>query len=595
MIEKKLDRYNFSTVVGHYHSHKPKGKSKSDKKHGILSALSLLAFLFFLNILQNCIREQNQEPTSVMMLSQGKTPMTTEEYKTVAKRFGRSVDFAEEKEEQITNKPEAEKGNTRKSRTLLQVMTNRQEKFIKQLKNTTNWTNELTQVSEKDLEEQKLKTLNFPLYWKNNRLASTTGYWVREKSNKTGENNKFGMETRTSFPATVKRIKKREKITTTDPTAESKTHDVEVVTPNTPNINGQYKSSQEEIQNGKYAEPKQNEQKPQQKPWLFNKSADGGLKRMDSVTVAMVTPQALTATLQDDTATTPRIRRSDYGGGSRIESYNEIDKSNHLEEDVPTPSIGVGLNLNTYQTYPIHRYSNHRPVPARENQTTGIDVYTQGLMADLTTSYSDLTRMTTETTPTYSQPVPSYPKQPYYGKVIYRNKPLVYKFQKRNEFPNRKRPFRKNGSYNNHHDHHDHHLEAYYPIVVAARDPDDDSGLDLINMAWNMVTSLAKPLSKLVPSFGKDSQDESQCYDLMVCEAQRASKFMGPTAETVAATVGTVLTWAVTEETRPLIVEAIKSGKENTCQQQIKDCEDRSGGKSTMTLIAQLFELKQKA
>lgn len=53
-----------------------------------------------------------------------------------------------------------------------------------------------------------------------------------------------------------------------------------------------------------------------------------------------------------------------------------------------------------------------------------------------------------------------------------------------------------------------------------------------------------------------------------------------------------LLTLTSTEDTRQIIMDAIDSGRENTCQDQIKNCENTSGGKSALTVIAQILEVK---
>ncbi|GJQ64992.1 hypothetical protein Trydic_g7154 [Trypoxylus dichotomus] len=58
------DYYSFSHTASH-------SKTSSGKKSIALTALTLLAFMFFLNILQNCLQDQmsTSQPTQVMVLS----------------------------------------------------------------------------------------------------------------------------------------------------------------------------------------------------------------------------------------------------------------------------------------------------------------------------------------------------------------------------------------------------------------------------------------------------------------------------------------------------------------------------------------------
>ncbi|EFA02649.1 hypothetical protein TcasGA2_TC008370 [Tribolium castaneum] len=68
-----IDRTHYSSSGGSSHSHGSKGGGK----HSIaLTALTLLAFLFFLNILQNCLQEHMDEMNPQVVVMQAKIQET---------------------------------------------------------------------------------------------------------------------------------------------------------------------------------------------------------------------------------------------------------------------------------------------------------------------------------------------------------------------------------------------------------------------------------------------------------------------------------------------------------------------------------------
>ncbi|KAL0266906.1 UNVERIFIED_CONTAM: hypothetical protein PYX00_009326 [Menopon gallinae] len=505
-------------------SKKSKGKYKSDKKHAAMSALTLLAFLFFLNILQNCLREQTQpvapEVTMMMMVP--------------AKQVKDGAINDNDRDRHDSEVPWD--GQIRRTRSLLEFQEDQQEpttrpnrhtKFIQDYKQVNhNWANGLSQLSEKELESQRIKTDNLHSYLRRRYRVSTEGRRV----------------TVTPIPLESKlRVVQEPRPPIASPSKKFESDWVPKVAPVYRHIN-RTAVNQDRLKKGLSKDQPEN-------------------------------PET-------------RNRRSDLT--SAAEQKEEGAKG---EVQVVTPA--VGLDLNTYKTYPVYNYYNHRQQastyqPNRTETTTAAPAETTP-----TTEANRVASVPPSTTERYPAAIVKNPYQRYPMKNRFRFANHNRYYQPRYPIETRYKysPYRKTTNYyESSPGYHVH--EEYYPVSVVRNPQDEEVGFDLIKFVWTMLSGFAKPLTKMVPSFAKVGNDEPQCYDLLVCEAHRVSRFMGPTAEALASTFSTLLTWYTAEENRQVLIDAVSSGRENTCQQQIQDCDERSGGKSAMTVLAQVLEMK---
>lgn len=645
---------------------KAKSKSKSsEKKHAAMSALTLLAFLFFLNILQNCLKEQENNNATVMMVMpatgasqakiQGEEPM--ELIKKIDKVKRGAEFFNPDENVQMNDFEETNWGeNIRKSRTLLQthdeddssernskVNRNRQTKFIQDYRDVDgNWASELSQLSKKELENQKIKTDSFNLFWKDNKLISSN------------ENQKLKLETLPKITINklikspilsdikevpkIRKYKNKEKATTESngiksvefetEKARTKIADFQDFVINVPNeptteetTEPQVETTTKQIEMENVSDhirnyivrnqdqPKRTShnfyKKERPKKYKTPKESDDSVKLEDypanvNLRSDPIGPVGTPSIFQEQNGiiNTPRSRRSDF--------LSTTSETNNNSNEVQSATPVQGLDLNTYKTYPVYanptQYYNHRygSQVLRENKTVEIvtpETTGKPEITELKQDPSEIIQITTEA-PYY--PVPTtkaYSKYPYYDKMKNRNRypnhQKYYPAKSRypSEYKYHYNPYRKQALYDP-----GYYLrDEYYPMSVVGKYPgpnEEEVGFNLIKFVWTMLTAFARPLARLVPSFGKVTNAEPQCYDLLVCEAHRVSKFVGPTAEALASTFSTVLTWVTTEEYKQSVMEAVSSGKENSCQQQIQDCDERSGGKSAMTMIAQIMEMK---
>lgn len=134
-----------------------------------MSALTLIAFLFFLNILQNCLHdhtEEEEEPVAAIMMVQpnqilqGRDPSDAEEHQMMEK-----VDTLEVKSRKLLSIDESEPHNHE-----------RESKFIHNFNiGKRDWTNELTQVTDEDLVGQKQKVDQLRQLWNKNNVNHASG------------------------------------------------------------------------------------------------------------------------------------------------------------------------------------------------------------------------------------------------------------------------------------------------------------------------------------------------------------------------------------------------------------------------------------
>lgn len=588
-----------------------------------MSALTLLAFLFFLNILQNCLREQTEKDTTVMMMmqpaiaSQAKDP-GEEQVELIKNQFRKrrdaNVDNFGKMDE---NAFWAEEITTRHSRTLLQTQDeddsdresykatsqgNRQTKFIHNYKDidSNNWVNKLSQLSNKELENQRIKTESFNLFWKDNKLVSAK------------ENQKLKLETLPKIKINklikspilsdvkdipkIRKVKNKDKTTTegseiksvefeteraktkiadfqdfvinvpdeeklkSKPTEENvvQTHEATSIKPeeieNTSHIRNYIVKSTENI--NLIDEKINKKEKP--KKYKNSKGTDRNFDKVqfnrpeefvETTNIELVGQVGTPSVFQEHSTVinTPRSRRSDFVSTTTSSETNENKNSNQVQTQTPA----LGLDLNTYQTYPVyanptqmyynHRYGSH---VLRENKTVEIVTPETTGKPEIVEVKRDPSEITITTEAPVYYPVyttKAHVKYPHYDKMKNRNRypnhqkyyptksryPVEYKYQYN---PYRKQALHDPGYYLR---------DEYYPMSVVGKYPgtnEEEVGFNLIKFVWTMLTAFARPLARLVPTFGKVGPAEPQCYDLLVCEAHRVSKFVGPTAEALAST-----------------------------------------------------------
>lgn len=470
--------------------------------------------------MQNSIQTSVQNSNAVMMFGSSATQQSKDEPepKTEKHKVKRSLNFGGDTQQKET---ENEKNTGRQTRTLLEVVqkeTNRKKKFIENVSNLENWKNELTQISDEDIEDQKLKTFNLTLYWQNHKLNKEEP----ETTNQLQESNE--KENVTSTPPKVKptklrRLKKREKAS---------------MTPK-PILN---------------IYPKNDVLSPTMEKLLWNQKHVVPHYRVASKTHSTVeeTNREVTPESQVFDETTQISRTSEYVGTiPPVEHSGPIRPIDEMPPESPTPA--VGLNLNTYQTFPV--YHNHRvnPLLYKINHTLEAMTFESFPHTENHVLTNKIDAVTTE--PTTSNPIKMMPYEvsKHNPNNKYLQQPIGNKIHKlkypnnqyRHSYPSRYRyvPYRKivpydtsNASYRPDRKH-----DGYHQVVIA-KYPNDDSEFDLWKFLWAFMTSLAKPLTKLVPNFAKESGDEPRCYDLLVCEFQRLSRLVGPTAETLVSSAG---------------------------------------------------------
>lgn len=82
--------------------------------------------------------------------------------------------------------------------------------------------------------------------------------------------------------------------------------------------------------------------------------------------------------------------------------------------------------------------------------------------------------------------------------------------------------------------------QEYYPMSVVGQygGEEENAGVGVLNLLWNLVSTFASPIARLVPipNVSKVGSENGRCLDLLACEAQRMGQFMGPTAQAVATT-----------------------------------------------------------
>lgn len=218
---------------------------------------------------------------------------------------------------------------------------------------------------------------------------------------------------------------------------------------------------------------------------------------------------------------------------SELTSKSDQDEGAKGEVQIVTPS--VGLDLNTYKTYPVYSYYNHRQqmIAHQGNRTETATTMQPETSQTMIANRAGTSPSTTDHYPTSIMKNP-YQRYPIQNRLRFANRNRYY--QPRYPMERRKySPYRQTTSYYEpspaYHVH-----EEFYPMSVVRSPEDDEDGFDVIKFVWTILSGLAKPLTKMVPNFAKEGNDEPQCYDLLVCEAHRVSRLFGPTAEVVAST-----------------------------------------------------------
>lgn len=405
------------------------------------------------------------------------------------------------------NDKDMKKREGRKSRSLLQyvegekMIRKRREKFIRNFPTGgaaggENWTKELSEMTDKDLENQKIKTLN---YYRNKNYTNNGNDVTIDKNKTLG-----------SDVIILKRLKKREK------SSEELSNEKKTGNETTDSISGFFKPYENSLNEVQMTMKNYNNSENFFKNfhWLYKNTTTKYYDNLPNVT-------KIFEETSNDT-TTPRINK-------RSDSTNEIFLTTSLH---PVTEMNAKIESDDY----------NNSVPS-SNQIQNVGSYETKQQPEID-NYNSI-KITTEVPFYYTSSFPpSY--QQFYREGQLRTKYSPYRNRnKQQQFPvrynNRQQqpPIRR---INNNNNNNDQNGNYYRREVVIARYPtEEETEFDLIKFFWSLITSFTKPFTKLLmPNLSKEGTDEPQCYELLVCEAQRASKLMGPTAETLAATIGYV-------------------------------------------------------
>lgn len=432
-------------------------RHRRGRRNIIISALSLLAFLFFLNILQHGIREIALKPSSSMTSDAPYTePYSVEEFETT-NRYRRNVEF-----------PDAEKSNldssendevvSRKSRRLLQVFNDEsknQERFKRDLEEA----DDAFPVSDLEFDDQNLETDNEN---NNNKVFSKRSADSEVPADENEEDDLENIDEVEDEPSqTLTRVKKDE-----GSSAEQQAEDIDEQ--QSIPIKRAINENSEESENN--AVPLQGKDLKQN-----------------------------TSTTESYDSTAPRIRR-DYQDAVGAIHYGNVYNPDPLD----SPFDGS-------VPYYVDPYSSFNQSYLLDSPSPTVDTY-----------YYDLMKPR----------VPGYPLRPPYSKPSFWDRHFNPPQSDRMKW-HLNMPFDNIAgdtpsifySRQNYH--------FFKPILSALR---RSPKYEVIRLVEKVLKDFSRPLWRVMHKFGRNKFGRNKhgigkCFDLVVCETQRAAKMVGRRTE----------------------------------------------------------------